>query len=1113
MGWYEFLPKLLNMSMTASLVILVVLLVRLLLGKAPKVFSYALWAVVLFRLLCPVAISSEVSLLRFFQVPVEDGAVEYIPVDIVHMENPRVTLPGLGSWSGDASDIVPGLVGGSGLTGAQKETMAGLSDSLGEQNGQVGSTGEQAEAVEVTDATENTPGAPVTTQKLDAGSTAGQGAATTDTGLSPFKKLQFAINSRLPQGNEQLGADPLELPITIGTYIWGLGALVLLIYNMVQLHRLREKLQIAEPLSENIYLADYIDTPFVMGLVRPRIYLPSGLKEQERGYIIMHEQYHIRRYDHVVKVLAFAALCVHWFNPLVWIAFLLAAKDMEMSCDEAVMKQMETDIRAEYAGSLLQLATGRRLIAGAPLAFGEGDTKSRVKNVMHYKKPAFWVVVLTLAVCVVVAVGLMTNPKEEIRLVLPGGATYRCADIVYNATGASDFNHFLYSYDSEKGTRYYLSWDLNLYGKGQLTPSFHAASWINIGRFEEVTLTRKNFDAYFHSSAAIQDSQEKVSKSMNAASVRRQVARAWQLMTQEDINQPNYYLLQLENGELGLAAWESDGDQGVIKWMIDLEVAEPEPVDVQVGVTYRSKDCLYMNPLSSYAAIGGNSGYYYRVEEDAFVEINKVDGSETRMEVDWWAWQEFPYTDEEWAALYFPSLGEREGLSKYYEEILYQPISKRKFLLRLDGQLWLVQVNNDHKAGTYLWSIYSLVEAIPQELQEIAKPVAEQVLPMKGEIYRSSECLCISQFAPNWLLDGDSGYFYRIEEDALVMVNKADGSETSLPVEKWEWQELPYTEEEWNLVAENSSYLKDIRSRFQKVKYQPIGETHFLLKLNDMLVFAEYIDFRLEEHGAYMGNAYTLVPQNTKVETVVKIKGYVEDYVNSPEAAYPAADWLTEDGRVDFPAESLVLNPEATLSQRFARYAIPSEVLYEAETADLLRMSAKWPMTSYDAYNFMCYYLDFLTWKFNGADELIDRPDLAEVVLREYCSDSFLPKAQLGDAGKQKLYDEKCYAQVDKIVLEEVLLASNRAFDQMDEEMKQATLEEALKKVEQRQSGSFRWSASGSASFAEFPSGFFAYILEQQEAAGSKWYRYLVETGETELVQKLDNLDVRDCWP
>ena len=1094
MGWYEFLPKLLNMSMTASLVILVVLLVRLLLGKAPKVFSYALWSVVLFRLLCPVAISSEVSLLRVFQVPVEDGAVEYIPTDIVHMENPGVTLPGLGNWSGEVPDVVPGMVGGAGLTGAQKETMAGLSGSL------------QAGVAD-------TSGAPVTTQKLDADSTAGQGAATTDTGLSPFKKLQSAINSGLPQGSEQLGADPLELPITVGTYIWGLGALVLLIYNMVQLHRLREKLQVAESLGENIYLADYIDTPFVMGLLHPRIYLPSNLKEQERSYIIMHEQYHIRRYDHVVKVLAFAALCIHWFNPLVWIAFVLANKDMEMSCDEAVLRQMETDIRAEYAGSLLQLATGKRLIAGAPLAFGEGDTKSRVKNVMHYRKPTFWLVLLTLAVCAVVAVGLMTNPKEEIRLVLPGGATYQCADIAYNATWNADFNYFLHNPDSARGTQYYLSLDMNLYGKGQLTPSFHATSWISMGRFEEVTLTRKNFDAYFHSSASIQDSQEKINKSMNAASVRRQVARAWQLMTQEDVYQPNYYLLQLENGGLGLVAWESDGDKGVIKWMIDLEVAEPEPVDVQVGTTYCSKDCLYMNPLSSYAAIGGDSGSYYRIEENAFVEISKRDGSESSLQVDWWAWQEFPYTDEEWAALYFPGFGREEGLSKYYEEILYQPISKRKFLLRLDGQLWLVQVNNDPKAGIYLWSIYSLMEANPQELQEIAKPIVEQELPVVGETYRSSECLCISHFAPTWLLDGDSGYFYRIEKDDLIMVNKADGSETPLPVEKWEWQELPYTDEEWKLVAENSPYLKDIRSRFQRIQYQPIGESHFLLKLNDMLVFAEYIDFRLEEHGAYMGNAYTLVPQTANVETVVKIKGYVEDYVNSPEAAYPAADWLTEDGRVDFPAESLVLNPETTLSQRFARFAIPSEVLYKAETVDLLRMSAKWPMTSYDAYNFLCHYLDFLTNKFNGADELIDRPDLAEVVLREYSSDSFFPMAQLGDAGKQKLYDEKCDAQVDKIVLEEVLLASNRAFDQMDEDMKQATLEEALKKVEQRQSGRYSWNASGSTSFAEFPSGFFAYILEQQEAAGSKWYRYLVETGEAELVQKLDNLDVRDCWP
>ena len=148
-----------------------------------------------------------------------------------------------------------------------------------------------------------------------------------------------------------------------------------------------------------------------MGLFRPKIYLPSTLTETERGYILRHEQYHLRRRDHVVKLLSFLALCVHWFNPLVWAAFILAGKDKEMSCDEAVVRELGEDIRADYSASLLSLATGRRIVAGMPLAFGEGDTGGRIRNLLNWKRPQPWII----AVCAVVCVGLIAlcaaNPK------------------------------------------------------------------------------------------------------------------------------------------------------------------------------------------------------------------------------------------------------------------------------------------------------------------------------------------------------------------------------------------------------------------------------------------------------------------------------------------------------------------------------------------------------------------------------------------------------------------------------------------------------------------------------------------------------------------------------
>ena len=322
---YELLPVVLNMSVTASVALLFVLPARLLLKRAPKIFSYALWAVVLFRLLCPVSITSGFSLLRLFDTPVTGAtahttAVEYIPQNVVHTHAPEVKLP------------VPGV--------------------------------------------------------------------------------NQSVNEALPQGDEQTAADPMEAPVALATLVWLAGISVLAGYSVVSLLRLRGRLVGAVPLRDNVYLADYIDSPFVLGLFRPKIYLPSSLPEQEQGYIILHERHHIRRGDHIMKALAFLALCVHWFNPLVWAAFVLSSKDMEMSCDEAVVRKLGEGIRADYSASLLSLATGRRIIAGTPLAFGEGDTKSRIKNLLNWKKPKLWITVLAAAVCVAVVAACAGNPRE-----------------------------------------------------------------------------------------------------------------------------------------------------------------------------------------------------------------------------------------------------------------------------------------------------------------------------------------------------------------------------------------------------------------------------------------------------------------------------------------------------------------------------------------------------------------------------------------------------------------------------------------------------------------------------------------------------------------------------
>lgn len=330
--------QVLNMSFTASFVILFVLLARLLLKKAPAVCSYALWSVVLFRLVCPFSFESALSLLRINPAPVS--------AELLYSPAPRI-----------------------------------------------------------------------------------------DTGVD---LLDSAINPILPApASPVTSVNPLQIWALAAEAVWIAGVACLLLYSAVSLLRLRRRLVGAVEVGERIYLADHIPTPFVLGLLRPKIYLPSSLTEQEQRYILLHERAHIRRLDHIVKPVAFLTLCVHWFNPLVWAAFLLCCKDMELSCDESVMRRMGDGARADYSALLLRLATGHRRVAAAPLAFGEGDTRRRIQHVLHYRRPALWVSLAALAAVAAVCIGLAVNPGR-------GEAGYWTVAFPAYQDGKDEYNASIY---------------------------------------------------------------------------------------------------------------------------------------------------------------------------------------------------------------------------------------------------------------------------------------------------------------------------------------------------------------------------------------------------------------------------------------------------------------------------------------------------------------------------------------------------------------------------------------------------------------------------------------------------------------------------------------------
>ena len=205
-------------------------------------------------------------------------------------------------------------------------------------------------------------------------------------------------------------ANPLQIWIPVLTGIWLFGIAALFLYSAVSYWRLHRKVCEAVILRGNIYQSEKVCSPFVLGIIKPKIYLPYHMDSREMDHVIAHEQTHIRRKDHWWKPLGFLLLTIHWFNPLMWLSYVLLCRDIELACDEKVIREMGNEQRADYTQALVACSVNRRLIAACPLAFGEIGVKERVKSVMNYKKPAFWIVLASVIVCAVIAVCFLTNP-------------------------------------------------------------------------------------------------------------------------------------------------------------------------------------------------------------------------------------------------------------------------------------------------------------------------------------------------------------------------------------------------------------------------------------------------------------------------------------------------------------------------------------------------------------------------------------------------------------------------------------------------------------------------------------------------------------------------------
>jgi len=307
--------KILNMGITAGYLALAVILMRLLLKKAPKWIAVLMWGLVAIRLVCPFSLESIFSLIP---------SAETVPSTILHTNTPSIH-----SGIGALNSVVN----------------------------------------------------PIFTEHL--APAAGQSVT------------------------------PMQQIASVASILWLAGMAAMLVYIAFSYLKIRARVKEAVPQEKGIWICDRVDTPFILGVIRPRIYLPSAMDPQDMEYVIAHEKAHLKRRDHWWKPFGFLLLTVYWFNPLLWVGYVLLCKDIELACDEKVIRDMGADSKKAYSDALINCSAPRKGIAACPLAFGEVGVKGRIKAVLHYKKPAFWLLVTAVVCCFAVALCFLTDPKDN----------------------------------------------------------------------------------------------------------------------------------------------------------------------------------------------------------------------------------------------------------------------------------------------------------------------------------------------------------------------------------------------------------------------------------------------------------------------------------------------------------------------------------------------------------------------------------------------------------------------------------------------------------------------------------------------------------------------------
>ncbi len=456
--------KLFNISVTASFVVLAVILVRFLTKKAPRFITCILWGLVGIRLVMPFSIESVLSLIP---------SKETLPQDIMITHTPEI-----------------------------------------------------------------------------------------HSGIPVINSYINPIISETFKPDVAASANPMQIIIFVASIIWLTGIAVMLIYSVVSYFYLKHKVSASVIEASNIYYCDAVKSPFILGIIKPKIYLPSDIQNDSYEYVIAHEKAHIKRLDHIWKPLAFLILSIYWYNPILWLSYILFCRDIETACDQKVIKTMNTEEIKGYSTALLNFSAIKKPITACPLAFGEVGVKNRIKAILNYKKPAFWIIIISIILAVAIAVCFLTVPKDKPKTEshLPTAENLTCF-----SPYRLDYNNGMYSYvpPIETFLCYCLDNDLNLYtiDSNNLVTS--------LGKMEEITLDTENFDSRL--------TQNFWLTKFSTKGFRQDNKRAFTLKVENNSEKDDevYLLLEQENGDYYMAIGYYDmnlveptnKDKSLIRWI------------------------------------------------------------------------------------------------------------------------------------------------------------------------------------------------------------------------------------------------------------------------------------------------------------------------------------------------------------------------------------------------------------------------------------------------------------------------------------------------------------------------------------------------------------------